>query len=159
MAGKLEITIKGNKDLLKYLNTLGKKNPAKAKEVLTKACILVESEAKKNVLKEGLKDTGKLQTHITHAVIHSGNALFGVVGTNTDYAAIWEKGPKSGLTKRVLAPVGEKWARRHGFPPGTKFLWVTLRKRPFLDPALRDNQGRITRLVANEYSKFIKTGK
>lgn len=121
-------------------------------EPLTKACLLVENEAK---IKCPV-DTGQLRQSITHQV--EGNT--GVIGTNVEYAPYVEYG----TGKYASGPYEGKgrqtpWAF---IDPKTGDLIWTAGQKPanngkgFLEPALLENEEKILKLIEEEIKKGVR---
>jgi len=143
----LKIRVQGEKEIQKYITTLAKKTPGTVKKIISKVLIIVEGEAKKLVP----TDTGRLRGSITHEVRQREQRYIGIVGSKVKYAGFVEKG-----TKRHLAFVG-KWAGRHGFPTRTRFLWVSGKAQPYLNPAFENKYNAVTNHFSNEIKRLIKS--
>jgi HK97 gp10 family phage protein len=76
-------------------------------------------------------DTGRLRGSITTQLLYADmRGAMARVGPHVEYGIFVEMG-----TRPHLAPVGERWARRHGFPKGTRIIRVSGRPHPFMRPA------------------------
>lgn len=109
---------------------------------LTKACLLVENDAKRKCP----VDTGQLRQSITHEI--EGNT--GVVGTNVEYAPYVEYG--TGIHARDGNGRQTPWSYQRADGE-----WITTRgqmPQPFLEPALLENEKKIKSL----FRKAIKEG-
>lgn len=109
---------------------------------LTKACLLVENDAKRKCP----VDTGQLRQSITHEI--EGNT--GVVGTNVEYAPYVEYG--TGIHARDGNGRQTPWSYQRA-----DGKWITTKgQKPqaFLEPALLENENEIKRL----FEKAIKEG-
>lgn len=109
---------------------------------LTKACLLVENDAKRKCP----VDTGQLRQSITHEI--EGNT--GVVGTNVEYAPYVEYG--TGIEARDGNGRQTPWSYQRA-----DGKWITTegnKPQPFLEPALLKNEKKIKSL----FRKAIKEG-
>lgn len=117
-------------------------------EPLTKACLLVENEAKRRCP----VDTGQLRQSITHQVIDS----TGIIGTNVEYAPYVEYG----TGKYASGPYEGKgrqtpWAFID--PKTGDLIWTAGgRPHPFLEPALLENEQEILKLIEEEIKKGVR---
>lgn len=115
---------------------------------LTKACLLVENDAKKRCP----VDTGQLRQSITHEV--EGNT--GVIGTNVEYAPYVEYG----TGKYASGPYEGKgrqtpWAFID--PKTGDLIWTAGgRPVPFLEPALLENEEEILNLIEEEIKRGVR---
>ena len=73
------------------------------KQGMTKACLLVERDAKRNAP----VDTGRLRSSITNRLDIDGNQIVGVVGTNVEYASFLEHGTSKMPAHPFLFPALE----------------------------------------------------
>jgi len=85
---KIEAKIMGDKEVQRKIELLAKKNNKAVKEVIEKAVIIVEGNAKDLCP----VDTGRLRSSITHEVKSSKEKHTGKVGSNVDYAPYVEFG-------------------------------------------------------------------
>lgn len=115
---------------------------------LTKACLLVENDAKKNCP----VDTGQLRQSITHEV--EGNT--GVIGTNVEYAPYVEYG--TGIYAKDGNGRQTPWSYKD-----SKGNWHTTRGqmganngRGFLEPALLENEEEILNLIEEEIKRGVR---
>ena len=111
---------------------------------LTKACLLVEGDAKKRCP----VDTGQLRQSITYEV--KGNT--GVIGTNVEYApyveygtGIYAVGGNGRQTPWSFQDAEGNWHRTVGQHP-----------QPFLEPALLENENDILDLIEKEIKKGVR---
>ena len=109
-------------------------------EVLNKACILVENDAKKKCP----VDKGQLRNSITHEV----EGKEAVVGTNTEYAPYVEFG--TGI-KGENSPSPPKANVGQGY----RSDWVGQVAQPFLYPALANNKDKVLKQVRPDLIKEI----
>ncbi len=70
---------------------------------MTKACVLVERDAKKNAP----IDTGRLRNSITHRLETETGQIIGIVGTNVEYASFQEFGTSKMAAQPFLFPALE----------------------------------------------------
>jgi len=133
---------------------------APLRELLTKAALRIEADAKANAP----ADSGQLRRTITHQVDQSEPPLEAVVGTNLSYAPYMEYGtgllaegdPAFKQGSGPHYPPGNAlnvWAERHGFESGGQVATAIGRRgglepRRFLRNAFEGNQGFIAQLVA-----------
>lgn len=117
-------------------------------EPLTKACLLVENDAKRKCP----VDTGQLRASITHEI----EGTTGVVGTNVEYAPYVEYG----TGKYASGPYEGKgrqtpWAyqdRETG-----EWIWTKGQvAQPYLEPALLENENEIFRLFEEAIKEGVK---
>jgi hypothetical protein len=115
------------------------------KAAMEASLLLVEGDARRGVK----RDTGRLQSSITHRVSGGGANLTGEVGPSVKYGLFVERGRRPGRPPPVSAVAG--WARRHGVSPYLVARAIGrkgVRPRPFLLPAYEKNAGRIRDLFA-----------
>ena len=126
------------------------------------SCVLVQQNAKQRCP----KDTGALRRSIYVAVQASEEKVTGIVYTNEEYATYVEFG---------TGPVGE--ANHAGISPNVTPVysqtgWFTKKEyadtgskighmrgqaaQPFMYPALKDNEERVTRNISNYIAREIK---
>lgn len=111
---------------------------------LTKACLLVENDAKKNCP----VDTGQLRQSITHEV--EGNT--GVIGTNVEYAPYVEYG--TGIYAKDGNGRQTPWSYQRA-----DGKWITTKgQKPqaFLEPALLENEEEILNLIEEEIKRGVR---
>lgn len=140
MANPWEIEIIGDKQLIKAL-----RDPALINGPLTRflerASQVVEADAKERAP----VDTGRLRSSISRRIEAGQQRAF--IGSPVTYAREVEFGRKPGTWPDRDALQG--WVRRHGmpsnatFPIARKIFRFGIKPRPYLIPALKDNQGRI----------------
>jgi len=82
MSVSFKAKITGEKIVLANIKKMERKFPKEFKKIVTKAVILGESQAKKEVP----VDTGRLKNSITNKIIKSGDKTTGQFGTNVPYA-------------------------------------------------------------------------
>ena len=113
-------------------------------EPLTKACLLVENDAKRKCP----VDTGQLRASITHEV----EGQTGIVGTNVEYAPYVEYG--TGIYARDGNGRQTPWSYQRA-----DGKWITTKgQKPqaFLEPALLENENEIFRLFEEAIEKGVK---
>ena len=108
-----------------YGENVKKEVAGKAMRGITRACIEIKNEAARRCP----ASDGTLRSNISYEVTMAPNYVVGRVGTNLKYAKWVELG-----SHPHFAPVGN-WAVKHGFPPGTTWLYVSGKAQPFLVPA------------------------
>lgn len=113
-------------------------------EVLNKACILVENDAKKKCP----VDKGYLRNSITHEV----EGKEAVVGTNTEYAPYVEIG--TGIFSSEGTGRQTKWSYQDA--EGHWHTTIGQKPQPFLHPALNENRDKIIQLFQEEIKKGAK---
>lgn len=124
----------------------GVANTGDIKQVLGKACALVERSAKKNAP----KGTGELRRSITSEVREQDNTLVGVVFTPLEYAPYIEYG--TGL-------FAEDGNGRQDVPwhyKDDEGNWHTtsgMKPQPFMRPALNENREKIVRIFKEDESE------
>lgn len=113
---------------------------------MEKACLMVESDAKKNVP----VDQGILRASITHDVTFNEHEIVGSVFSNLDYAPYVEKGTgiyaQDGNGRKTPWSWGNKGSKKWG---GRK-NWQGSRPHPFLEPARDANKDKITKILAGK---------
>lgn len=114
-------------------------NPDNLKNALTRACLLVEREAKK----KAPKGDGNLRRSITSEVREEGGELVGVVFTPLEYAPYVEYG--TGLFAEEGGRQDVPWSYQDD-----KGEWHTtsgMKPRPYMRPALDENREEIKRIL------------
>jgi len=132
---------------------------ASLRRAMTASLLLIEGDARRNVV----QDTRRLAGSINHRIDGTYPTLVGSVGPNVRYGAAVEFGRRAGARMPpVDALIG--WVRRHWGPGtprqlrGRAFVLARSIKRradagdrmahPFMSPAYRRNQTRITQAFA-----------
>ena len=131
-------------NLDRLLSKLDKIADMDLKEPLTKACLLVEREAKKNAP----ASTGELRQSITYEVLDKD----GVIGTNLFYAPYIEYG--TGIY--AVDGNGRKDAWSYQDVQGNWHTTIGQKPKPFLEPALRDNKDKIYQIFIDCLKKGVK---
>lgn len=131
-------------NLDKLLKKLEKLDNIDLDEVLNKACILVENDAKKKCP----VDKGQLRNSITHEV----EGTEDVVGTNTEYAPYVEIG--TGIFSSEGTGRQDKWSYQDA--EGHWHSTVGQKPQPFLNPALDENRKEIIQLFREELKKGVQ---
>ena len=116
---------------------------------MRRATLLVQRSAKQ----KAPVDTGRLRASITPEVRWQGNTAVGVVGSNVKYAGYVELGTRPHFVPQQY--IGT-WARRHGL--GDRGLFVTGKAQPYLEPALRENEERIARMLEDAVASIVAEG-
>jgi hypothetical protein len=117
------------------------------KAALDRSAIRVQNSARGNIHQSGAIDTGQLLNSIA---IEDRGPFARAIGTNKTYGEVVEMGRQAGAP---MPPPGALlgWMRRHGIPAEDEFI---VRKRisdhgiaprPYLAPALEDNEPAIQR--------------
>lgn len=112
---------------------------------LTKACLLVENEAKKNC--QSSVKTGELRNSITHNVQDN----VGVIGTNIFYAPYVEFG--TGIFAAEGNGRQDPWSYQD--VEGNWYTTIGQNPQPFLEPALNDNIEEIKKIIADYVKKEV----
>ena len=126
--------------LREVLDAIGEPvNPDNLKQALTKACLLVEREAKK----KAPKGNGALRNSITNEVREEGGEIVGVVYTPLEYAPYVEYG--TGLFAEEGGRTDVPWSYQDD-----KGEWHTtsgMKPQPYMRPALDENREEILRIL------------
>ena len=112
---------------------------------VTKACLLVESEAKK----ECPFDEGRLRASITSQIEKTDKSIIGHIGSNVDYApyvhfgtGIYAENGQGRKTPWLWIGDSTKWKGAH---------WTRGQKpKPFLRDALNNNKNRIEKILGGK---------
>ena len=131
-------------NLDRLLKKLEKLDNINLDEVLNKACILVENDAKKKCP----VDKGQLRNSITHEV----EGTEAAVGTNTEYAPYVEIG--TGIFSSEGTGRQDKWSYQDA--EGHWHSTVGQKPQPFLNPALDENRKEIIQLFREELKKGVQ---
>ncbi len=128
------IKFKPNKRNSSIINGTGKRMKEGALRGLKEGMKIVLADAKKFGKAGGLKiKTGALRDSIDYTVTEKGDSFIGVLGSDSDYAAIHEFGGESGRGLKSIMP-----------------------KRPFLEPAVRDNEDELNKIINKEILASFK---
>lgn len=122
------------------------------REVLTRIGILIETEAKLNIRRKHIIDTGTLFNSIRYQLRTNANRGEVVVGSfGVPYAAAHEFGFEGPVTVRshTRTVLFGRVVPPYSVPSYTR--WHSVRKRPYLRPALGKLKGRIIELVREYY--------
>lgn len=131
-------------NLDKLLKKLEKLENIDLDQVLNKACVLVENEAKAKCP----VDKGQLRNSITHEI----EGTEAVVGTNTEYAPYVEIG--TGIFSSEGNGRQEKWSYQDA--EGHWHTTVGQKPQPFLNPALDEKRSEIVDLFKEELKKGVQ---
>lgn len=131
------IDIVGASDVLKCLDKFT--DPQKLKQALSKACALVEREAKKNAP----KGDGALRNSITSAIEDNSGVFQGVVFTPLEYAPYVEYG--TGLFAEEGGRKDVPWSYQD--EEGNWHTTSGMHPHPFLRPALEENREAILKIL------------
>lgn len=132
-----DINIVGAADVIKFLDKVS--NPQKFKMALSKACALVEREAKQNAP----KGDGTLRNSITSEIEDNSGVLQGVVFTPLEYAPYVEYG--TGLFAEEGGRKDVPWCYQD--EEGNWHSTSGMLPHPFLRPALEENREAILRIL------------
>ena len=128
----------------KLLSKLDKLKDMDLKEPLTKACLIVERDAKKNAP----ASSGELRQSIKYEVTEDD----GIIGTNLHYAPYVEFG--TGIFASQGNGRQTEWSYQD--VEGNWHTTIGQKPKPFLEPALRDNKEKIYKLFIEYYKKGVK---
>ena len=131
-------------NLDRLLKKLEKLDNIDLDEVLNKACILVENDAKKKCP----VDKGQSRNSITHEV----GGTEAVVGTNPEYAPYVEIG--TGIFSSEGTGRQDKWSYQDA--EGHWHSTVGQKPQPLLNPALDENRKEIIQLFREELKKGVQ---
>ena len=113
---------------------------------MQKACRIVETAAKK----KAPRDTGALKASITHETTIEGKQIVGYVGTPIEYAPYQEYG----TGKFAENGAGRKTPWAYTDERTGETIWTAGNKpRPFLRPALNENQKRVQEILHDAVRK------
>ena len=143
---EIKINVENQGEINKYFQILLSKNKPALRSAITTSCILLVANAQKIAP----VDTGRLKNSIVPMVYDTTLGISGVVGTNVKYAPDVEFG-----TNRHLAYVGT-WAARHGFSKKTKWLWVSGKAHPFLEPSFENSFSDIAKIFSEKVRGMIQ---
>ncbi len=130
--------------------SLGPDSP-RLREGLLRIGLLIEAEAKLNIRRKGIIDTGRLINSIRHELFKEKSAAGVRVGSfGVPYAAIHEfGGPFTDAQRRAMfaslrdrGKLGPSRTPGKGVIQGNRFI-----ARPYLRPAVNKNRGRIIDIV------------
>jgi hypothetical protein len=150
----ITVRLEGAKELQAGLRAAPQALASETRTAMEASLLLVEGTAR--TLAD--KDTGRMAGSITHSIAGSGANLTGRTGPSVAYGIFREKGRKPGRMPPVEAVAG--WARRHGMNP---FLVARAigrkgsKPRPFMEPAYRQNAGKIVQLFGRVGARVIST--
>lgn len=117
---------------------------------LARSAAQVEADAKRNITDVGAVDTGMLRRSIAVELRPGNSPIEASIGSNQQYAATVEVGRRPGATAPPSGALLD-WMRRHGIPPEKEYVLrmrigrYGIDGRPYLGPALTDNEGVIQR--------------
>lgn len=118
---------------------------------VTAACIFLENKIKDNLNNKILhRRSSNLWRSVTHKVTGSGAQVQGEVGPNTIYAAIQEFGG----TVRAKNVAFLRFKTPDGFWHSVKE--VVIPARPYVFPALEQNQGKVLDLIQYHVTRPMK---
>lgn len=128
----------------------------KMRVALLRAALLVEAEAKLNIRRKGIIDTGRLLNSISHVFFKSragGGVRIGSFGV--PYAAIHEFGGVFDIRQRraMFSALGKRGKLNGPDSRVSKGVIIgnTFKARPYLRPALEKHVQRISRIIAGAF--------
>lgn len=133
-----EVTIKLDKKSVKNLDLMDDKVKVGLQKSFKKIALLMEAEAKKGFGRQGKP---QIRTGTLRRSIESGSKdLSAWVGSNLVYAGIQELGGtiQSRTGSYLTFQIGGSWV---------KVRTVTIPARPYLEPAVKENIGRFTKII------------
>jgi HK97 gp10 family phage protein len=140
--------IDGFDDMIRRLNNLDQELEAPVQKGVYKAAQRVQRDAK--LLCGGFKEsTGRLKGSIQAAVATNmaSKQTEGIVSTNVEYAAYVEYGTgQRGAGSNIERP-------ESGI--AYKSDWAGMAAKPYLYPALKQNEGKIANDIASELKKWL----
>lgn len=155
-----EFEITGAEAVLKKFRLLevGFKNAVES--AVLAGCKQIEADAKLTVV----RDTSRLARSITSGLTKLFPDVIGIVGANTVYAEVVEKGRRPGKTPPPVSAI-KKWLKRVGGDPNAAFVIARsigekgVKARPFLAPAVQKNKGKISQMITAAMKKTINDAK
>ena len=131
------VEFKGLDNILDRIDSIG--DPDKLKKAMLKACLLVETDAKK----KAPKGTGELRRSIENHVEQKGTDIIGVVYTPLEYAPYVEFG--TGLFAEEEGRKDVPW--HYQDEKGEWHSTSGMKPHPYLRPALEENRENIKRIL------------
>lgn len=143
---KIEARVIGDKEVLRAMQELERKNKSAMAKAVTKSCQVVEGHAKDNAPHV----LGHLRASITYQLFETPpDKVSGRIGTNLLYGPYVEFGTR----KPHLAPIARRYAIKYGIPvpKGKQFVVIKVsgEAQPYLYPALRQSIGQIKSIFIN----------
>lgn len=135
-----DIRLEGLKDINNALEKLA--DDATLEKALTKACLLVEREAKK----KAPKGVGDLRKSIQSLVTTEGGKMVGIVFTPLEYAPYVEYG--TGIFAEEGGRQDVPWSYED--EEGNWHSTSGMKPTPFLRPALLENKQKILQIIKEE---------
>jgi hypothetical protein len=148
----ITVRLEGAKELQAGLRAAPATLASETRTAMEASLLLVEGTARTLAP----KDTGRLGGSITHSIAGGGASLTGRVGPSVAYGLFVEKGRRPGRMPPVDAVAS--WARRHGINPFVLARAIGRRgtkARPFLEPAYRQNAGKIIELFGRVGARVV----
>ena len=139
-------SIIGIESLLKKLEKMGGNVDKVMVKIIGKQTKLVQGEAK--LLSEPA-DTGDLRNSIKSNVKKSNNGVVGTVSTNSDHSACIEFGTGQ---KGIKSPSPPKYDGNISYTAE----WSGMPARPYLYPALKNNEKKILKNIQEDIKEEIK---
>lgn len=143
----MEVKFEGLENILKSIE--GLVDIAGLEQAMDKACLVVETEAKKNA--NQFRDTGLLANSIKRKVELEGNEITGVVYSDVLYAPYVEFG--TGIYAEEGGRTDVPWHYQDD-----KGNWCStsgMKPQPYLRPALQSKAKMAERIIAKELSKNV----
>lgn len=138
------------------LARISPKNP-RINEVLTRIGILIETEAKLNIRRKRIIDTGTLLNSIRYRLEQRGSIAEVKVGSfGVPYAAAHEFGFSGPVAVRSFTRIqttafGRVMPEARPVTVSAHTRFMRVRARPYLRPALRKHQSRIVEMLREVY--------
>jgi hypothetical protein len=153
----ITVRLEGAKELQAGLRAVPATLASETRVAMEASLLLVEGTARTLAP----KDTGRLGGSIIHTIAGGGANLTGRVGPSVQYGLVVEKG--RGAEKPMPPPQSlAGWARRHG-SSGSLFILARaigrkgIKARPYMEPAYRQNAGKIVQLFERIGAKVVST--
>jgi len=142
------MSIQGLNSLMRKLDQLGGNSGKAVKAGIRKGTLLVQGDAKE-LAPVAAQDGGRLRQSITANVVDKSGKIEGKVSTNVEYAAYVEFG------------TGQRGEASPSPPKSDQNLdyrqdWAGMEAQPYLYPALKHNEGKVKKIVAEEVKKEIR---
>lgn len=162
--------LRGEKELLKRIEALPQKIRERVgQRALLKSALLVERQVKLHLTGGNPLHvrSGRLRSSITHRLERIGGDLAARVGTKLIYARIHEFGgiiraknhPFLVFPIRGVQTVGVRGQQlkrpRHVIEQWVRVKQVTIPKRPYMVPALKEKREEIIKIVSDEVGKAV----
>jgi len=127
-------------------------NDPRAVEVLTRIGMLIEGEAKLNVRRKHIIDTGSLLNSIRYRIMKRGPVSIVQIGSfGVPYAAAHEFGFDGPVTVRAHTRVSAFGRPTKPYTMPTHTRWHRVAKRPYLRPAVTKTREAVINLIQAYY--------